>query len=154
MGSTAKEGITIIPTLSGREESRAFEACLGPCSQLPPTLFSPVAGVCGVRPSPNLSFPKTHSRSWERSEAHGVSQFEFHMVFRGPFYPGHPLLLSSLSCCNPITRASPVVIKNIPSGRRAPFQPPLEQMSHVSSICFLTSLKMEGAHRVFPSGRG
>lgn len=34
-------------------------------------------------------------------------------------------MLSSLSCWNLIAQASPVVIKNIPTGRRAPFQHPV-----------------------------
>lgn len=57
-------------------------------------------------------------------EALGVFQFKSHMVSLGPFYPWRPFMLSSLFCCNLITRDSPVIIKSIPIGQGAPFQHP------------------------------
>lgn len=52
------------------------------------------------------------------------SQFEFHVVPLGPFYPQCPLLLSSLSCCNPITR--PLQSLRISSlVGELPFSPPI-----------------------------
>lgn len=61
-----------------------------------------------------------------------------------------PLCLSVIQSPGPLQsslRISPLV-------GALPFSPPLEQMSHLSSICFLTSLKTEAAHRVLPTGRG